>query len=82
MLTDHLVDNKLFTPDQYGFREFRSCLSQLLEVFEEQTSFLDDSTPVDIVYFDFAKAFDSIPHKRLLTKIKSYGIEGYIYNWI
>ena len=64
------------------FREFRSCLSQLLEVFEEWTSLLDDNIPVDIVYFDFAKAFDSVPHKRLLTKIKSYGIEGNIYNWI
>ena len=82
VLTGHLLENNLFTPDQYGFREFRSCLSQLLEVFEEWTSLLDDNIPVDIVYFDFAKAFDSVPHKRLLTKIKSYGIEGNIYNWI
>ena len=82
VLTDHLLEHNLFTPDQYGFREFRSCLSQLLEVFEEWTSLLDDNIPVDIVHFDFAKAFDSVPHKRLLTKIKSYGIEGNIYNWI
>ena len=82
VLTDHLLEHNLFTPDRYGFREFRSCLSQLLEVFEEWTSLLDDNIPVDIVYFDFAKAFDSVPHKRLLTKIKSYGIEGNIYNWI
>ena len=46
------------------------------------TSLLDDSIPVDIVNFDFAKAFDSVPHKRLFTKIKSYDIEGNIYNWI
>eukprot|EP00795_Rhopilema_esculentum_P002140 gene2140-17727_t len=82
VLTDHLLENKSFTPDQYGFREFRPCLSHLLEVFEEWTSLLNDNIPVDIFYFDFAKAFDSVPHKRLLTKIKSYGIEGYIYNWI
>eukprot|EP00795_Rhopilema_esculentum_P014761 gene14761-5869_t len=43
VLTDNLIENKSFTPDQYGFREFRSCLSELLEVFEEWTSLLDDN---------------------------------------
>ena len=37
---------------------------------------------IDIIYTDFQKAFDSIPHKRLLSKIQSYGIEGNILNWI
>ena len=80
VLTDHLLENKSFTLGQHGFREFRSCFSQLLGVFEEWTSLLDDNISVDKVYFDFAKAFDSVPHKRLLTKRKLYGIEGYIYN--
>eukprot|EP00795_Rhopilema_esculentum_P007269 gene7269-12956_t len=46
VLTDHLLENKSFTPGQYGFREFRSCLSQLLEVFEEWTSLLDDNIDI------------------------------------
>ena len=85
MQNNGTIDQKganLFTLDQYGFREFRSCLSKPLEVFEEWKSLLDDNIPVDIVYFHYTKAFDSVPHKRLLTKIKSYGIEENIYNWI
>ena len=43
---------------------------------------LDEGKYVDVIYFDFAKAFDSVPHQRLLIKIKSYGIDGKVFNWI
>ena len=65
-----------------SFRGKRSCASQLLKVFEEVTAYIEEDHCVDIIYFDFAKAFDSVPHERLLRKIESYGIGGNFLNWI
>ena len=48
----------------------------------EWLSDLDNRTPVDAAYLDFRKAFDSVPHERLMTKLKGYGISGDIYNWV
>ena len=67
---------KIFSAAQYGFRSKRSCVLQLLEVFDYWTDALDKGIPVDVVYFDFRKAFDSVPHKRMLKKIEAYGITG------
>ncbi len=81
-IVDYLTFNNLFSPDQYGFRHQRSCLQQLLEALEDWTAYLDNGDHVDIIYFDFAKAFDSVPHKRLLNKLRLYGISGNLYDWI
>ena len=48
-----------------------SCLTNLLESFEEWTAALDDHYTVDVIYLDIKEAFDSVPHQRLLSKIKS-----------
>ena len=55
---------------------------QLLNVLDDWTETLDNGHITDIIYIDFQKTFDSVPHKRLLSKIESYGIEGNILNWI
>ena len=75
-------DLNLYSNCQHGFRKKRSCMTQLLEVMEYLTDFFDEGNAVDIIYLDFKKAFDSVPHQRLLVKIKSYGISGNLYNWI
>ena len=46
------------------------------------TQCLDDKCPVDVVYLDFQKAFDSVPHKYLLSKLYGYGIQGNLLSWI
>ena len=66
--------NKLFTDFQHGFLEGRSCVTNLLSTLDYWTQVLDDKGAVDCVYLDFQKAFDSVPHKRLLHKINAYGI--------
>ena len=60
--------NKLFSAAQHGFVTGKSCSTQLLELMEELTEALDSNEDVDIIYLDFAKAFDKVPHKRLLKK--------------
>ena len=73
-IVKHLDANELFPNDKYGFRAKRSCVTQLLEALEEWTSLLDEGNSIDVIYFDFAKAFDSVSHQRLISKLNSYGI--------
>ena len=49
--------------------------------FEEITKWVDDGSPVDVVYLDFQKAFDKVPHQRLLLKLKAHGIGNDVINW-
>ena len=81
-IVDHMESNNLFAKRQHGFRAGRSCTTQLLEFMEEVTEAIDRGEEVDVIYLDFAKAFDKVPHKRLLSKLKGYGIKGKIYDGI
>ena len=81
-MMNHMKINDLFSNKQFGFLSGRSTTLQLLNVLDDWTEALDNDHIIDIIYTDFQKAFDSVPHKRLLSKIKSYDIEGNILNWI
>ena len=81
-LYQHLVSNKLLSPQQYGFCEGRSTVTQLLATINDWMMSLDSRVPVDAVYLDFSKAFDSVPHRRLLHKLHEYGIRGKLLKWI
>ena len=50
--------------------------------FEEITKWVDEGSPVDIIYLDFQKAFDTVPHQRLILKLISHGMGNSIINWI
>ena len=50
--------------------------------FEEITKWVDDGSPVDVVYLDFRKAFNKVPHQRLLLKLKAHCIGNDVINWI
>src|SRR5664279_6054594 len=60
----------------------RSCLTNLLETFEEWTSALEDGYGLDVLYLDYQKAFDTVPHRRLMVKLKWYGVGESLLNWI
>jgi hypothetical protein len=81
-LMSHMESNQLFTNDQHGFRKGRSCITQLIEVMEDWTEHLDNHNSVDAIYLDFQTTFDTVPHHRLITKLKGYGISGNILEWI
>ena len=82
IIMTHLLEHNLLNSSQHGFMARRSCLTNLLEYLETVTSLLDNGHSVDVVYLDFSKAFDRVPHKRLLAKIASFGITGSLFNWI
>ena len=86
LIRDHMVEflvkHKLINTSQHGFLKARSCLTNLLCFLEEITKWVDDGSPVDVVYLDFQKAFDKVPHQRLLLKLKAHGIVNDVINWI
>ena len=57
-------------------------MSQLLVTINEWMTYLDQNIPVDVAYLDFKKAFDPVPHKRLIDKMKGYGVEGNLLDWV
>ena len=73
---------KILAVEQHGFRRGRSCLTNLLVTLEEWTKWYDDGLAFDVLYLDFRKAFDSVPHARLIYKLRRYGICGKLCNWI
>ena len=81
-IVKHLADNKLVLPSQHGFMQSKSCLTNLLEYLEVLTKLVDEGHSVDVVYLDFAKAFDKVPHRRLLQKMKAHGIVGKVVEWV
>ena len=79
---DFLVRQKLLNPSQHGFLKVRSCLTNMLCFLEEITKWIDEGSPVDIIYLDFQNAFDKVPHQRLLLKLKAHGISDGTIDWI
>ena len=81
-IVKHVENQKLLSPAQHGFRSNRSCSTQLIGVIHDWANSLDENTPVDSIYLDYRKAFDSVPFERLLAKLHAYGIRGKIHRWI
>ena len=81
-LVEHMKINKLISNKQFGFLKGRSATLQLLNVIDDWSKILDSGEIIDVIYTDFQKAFDTVPHRRLITKLKSYGIEANLVNWI
>jgi hypothetical protein len=81
-MTAHLTANKLINKSQHGFVKDRSCVTNLLEFLEQATTVVDGGAGFDIIYLDFAKAFDKVPIKRLLKKVRAHGIRGQVLHWI
>ena len=80
-VTNHILVNNLLTDCQHGFVPGRSCGTQLLRCLDIWTDLLDQGHCLDVIYLDFSKAFDSVPHKRLLEKMRGYGITGSTLGW-
>ena len=82
VIVQSLEEQGLIDKDQHGFTAGKSCTTQLLEVMELWTGWMDQGLPWDVIYTDFSKAFDSVPHERLLNKLYAYGIRGNLLLWI
>jgi len=81
-IVEHLEKHELIRESQRGFVKKKSCLSNLLVFMKEVTSYLDSGYPVDVIYLDFQKAFDKVPHHRLLMKLQAHSIGCNVLQWI
>ena len=82
-LVDYIESNNLISSNQHGFRKGHSCLSELLAHYQEVVENLAyEDSDVDLIYLDFAKAFDKVDHDLLLKKLGRYGINGKLLDWL
>jgi len=81
-LFDYFISNNLLSNKQYGFIKGRSTTLQLLKVLDEWSEMLEHGGQIDVLYTDLEKAFDRVPHARLISKLKKYNISSEIIEWI
>ena len=81
-LTQHLNQHNVLYNLQHGFRERRSCETQLLQLVEDLGRQLVTGKQVDLILLDFSKAFDKVSHPKLLFKLSPHGVKGNTLNWI
>ena len=79
---DHLDGFRILSNAQHGFRKKRSCESQLILAIQDLAKGIDAREQHDVILLDFSKAFDKVPHQRLLYKLDFYGVRGVLKNWI
>ena len=75
-------ENGVLTNVNHGFRSGFSCETQLTVTTDELARNVENGTQTDVAILDFSKAFDTVPHKKLLHKLQSYGIRGKLHSWI
>ena len=78
----YLQDNDILSDKQFGFIKGSSTTLQLLTIMDEWTEMLEKGQIIDIVYFDFQKAFDTVPHRRLIELMKHYQIDDVVIKWV
>ena len=81
-MLNHIKNNEILNDCQHGFRERRSCDTNLLETLENITRIIDEGSVVDEIFLDLAKAFDKVPHRRLMYKLKRLGISDTVLCWV
>jgi hypothetical protein len=81
-LTVYLENNGLLPDSQYGFRARRSTTGLLLQCAHSWAGLISSGTPADVVFLDYAKAFDKVGHRKLGLAMSSLGIRGPLFNWL
>ena len=82
LMHNHLSNSNLLSNTQWGFRSGRSTVTALLSIIHKWLSALEHGKEVCVVFFDYRKAFDSVPHKPLLEKLENLNFDEVILRWV
>jgi len=75
-------EKKVIRSSQHGFTKGKSCLTNLIAVYDDMTGWVDEGRAVDVVYLDFSKVFDMVSHNILLGKLRKCGLDEWSVRWI
>ncbi|CAM4602750.1 unnamed protein product [Lepidochelys olivacea] len=78
----HLDERKVIRNSQHGFTKGKSCLTNLISFYDEITGSVDEGKAVDVLFLDFSKAFPTVSHSILVSKLKKYGLDGCTTRWV
>jgi len=81
-IMDYFITNHLFSTQQYGFLKGRNTMLQLIKIIDMWTDMLEEGGQIDVIYADLEKAFDKVPHNRLIQKLQSYNVNTEIIEWV
>ncbi|CAM5140014.1 unnamed protein product [Natator depressus] len=78
----HLHERKVIRNSQHGFTKGRSCLTNLIAFYDEITGSVDEGKAVDVLFLDFSKAFDTVSHSSIVSKLRKYGLDECTIRWV
>uniref|UniRef100_A0A8C3F1V3 Reverse transcriptase domain-containing protein n=1 Tax=Chrysemys picta bellii TaxID=8478 RepID=A0A8C3F1V3_CHRPI len=78
----YFEERKVIRNSQHGFTRGKSCLTNLIAFYDEMTCSVDEGKAVDMLFLDFSKAFDTVSHSILASKLKRYGLDEWTIRWI
>ncbi|GAB0207369.1 mitochondrial enolase superfamily member 1 [Grus japonensis] len=81
-INKHVEEKKVIGSGQHGFTKGKSCLTNVIAFYDGMTSWVDEGRAVDVVYLDVSKAFDTISHNILVSKLRKCGSDEWTVRWV